>query len=152
MYGRDRVRDSYTLQDMYKEYVKEYPEGHIYYLDYTSYIDITTAFLKYLNEQIVYKSATVTLPFRLGRVSVAKYKPHYKSVKNMTINWTKSKELDKHVVNFNEHSNGYLYRFWWDRTSCQVEFKTMYRFIPVRSMKRTVAKLIKNKENDYFER
>lgn len=151
-FGFKRIKGAYTVQHMYKAYLKQYPEGHVYYLTYGEYRDITTLFLKHLHNQIVYKSMTVTLPFRLGKLSVIKRKPVYKSIQNMAVDWETSKELGKRVRLFNDHSNGNIYRFWWDRRMCCIEHKTKYKFSPVRSMKRMVAKLIKSKENDYFER
>jgi hypothetical protein len=128
-----------------------YPEGSVYYLTYAEYRDITTMFLKHLTEQLIQKSKTITLPFRLGSLTVEKHKPNYKSLKNMAMDWYKSKELNRQVREFNEHSNGYIYRFHWNRSQCLVNNKTVYIFQPARAIKREVARLVKTKQNDYFE-
>lgn len=150
--GKNKIKNPYTLQDMYPEYVSMYPEGSIYYLTYGEYRDITTMFLKHLAHQLVYKSLTVTLPFRLGEISVVKHKPAYKSLRNMVIDWDRSKELNKQVRQFNDHSNGYMYKFYWDRKKNILDNKTVYIFCPARVNKREVAKLVKTKQNDYYER
>ena len=150
--GPNKYQDPYTLPDMYKEYLAEYPEGSIYYLSYHDYRDITTLFFKHLASQMVNKSLTVTLPFRLGELSVGKHKPVYKSLRNMAIDWDRSKELNKQVRQFNSHSNGFTYKFYWDRQKCTVPNKTAYLFNAARVNKREVARLIKTRENDYFER
>jgi hypothetical protein len=137
---------------MYKEYVLLYPEDSVYYLKYGEYRDITTMFLKHLAHQVVQKSLTVALPFRLGEISVVKHKPAYKSLRNMVIDWDRSKELNKQVRQFNDHSNGFVYRFHWDRRKCNTEHKTVYIFSPARINKREVARLVKTKQNDYYER
>jgi hypothetical protein len=152
MRSRNKIQTPYTLQDMYPHYVSMYPEGSIYYLTYRQYRDITTMFLKHLAHQVVHKSLTVTLPFRLGEISVVKHKPAYKSLRNMAIDWDRSKELNKQVRQFNEHSNGYSYRFYWDRSKNILENKTVYIFQPARVNKREVARLLKSKLNDYYER
>lgn len=146
------IQDAYTIPDFYKDYLSKYPEGHLYYLTYDEYRDITTTFLKHLSNQIVHKSMTVTLPFRLGKLSVIKHKPVYKSIRNMTIDWQASRAAGKQIRLFNEHSNTNRYKFWWDRRLTCVTNKTSYAFKPVRSIKREVARLVKSKENDYFER
>lgn len=146
------THNAYTIPDFYKDYLEKYPEGHLYYLTYNEYRDITTAFLKHLSNQIIHKSMTVTLPFRLGKLSVIKRKPVYKSIRNMTIDWQASRAAGKQIRLFNEHSNNNRYKFWWDRRLCCVFNKTSYKFYPVRSIKREVARLVKSKENDYFER
>jgi len=145
------VQDPYTIQDSYLDYVTQYPEGSINYLTYAEYRDITTMFFKHLVDRIVYKSLTVTLPFRLGEITVEKHKPAYKSLRNMVIDWDRSKELSKQVRQFNEHSNGYIYKFHWDRRKCITPHHASYVFKPSRSIKREVARLVKTKENDYFE-
>lgn len=150
--SKNVVQNPYTLQDMYKVYVKEYPEGSLYFITYREYRDITTMYLKHLVSQMLYKSQTVTLPFRLGTLSVVKSKPNYKSLKNMAVDWFTSKKLSKKVKEFNEHSNGFVYRFHWDRSHCILDNKTTYMFKPARANKREVARLVKSRENDYFER
>ena len=150
--SRRKIQNPYTIQDTYKDYLKQHPEGTDYYIPYSEYRDITTEFLKYLTVRLVEKSATVVLPFRLGSLTVVKHKPEYKSLKNMAIDWVKSKELNKQVRFFNEHSGGYIYRFHWDRSRVQIDNKTVYMFHPARTLKRGVAKLVKTKQNDYFER
>jgi hypothetical protein len=150
--GKNKIQSPYTLQDMYKEYVQVYPEDSIYFLNYSEYRDITAMFLKHLASQVVQKSLTVTLPFRLGEISVVKHKPAYKSLRNMAIDWDRSKELNKQVRQFNDHSNGFVYRFHWDRKKSILHNKTVYIFSPARVNKREVARLVKTKQNDYFER
>lgn len=144
------VKDPYTIQDSYKDYVEQYPEGSINYLTYSEYKTITTEFFKYMADKMVNKSLTVTLPFRLGEISVEKHKPAYKSLRNMAIDWGLSKEHSKQIRQFNAHSNGYIYRFYWDRRKCLTPHHSSYTFKPSRANKREVARLIKNKENDYF--
>lgn len=146
------VQNAYTIPDFYMEYVKKYPEGHLYYLTYREYRDITVMFLKHLTGKIIYKSTTVNLPFRLGTLAVIKQKPLYTTLRNMVMDWPKSKEAGKQIRLFNEHSKGNRYRFWWDRRTCITNNKTAYTFKPVRFIKREVARLIKSRENDYFER
>lgn len=150
--GRNKIQHPYTIQDMYLDYLERYPEGDVYYLTYSEYKDITTMFLKHLANQLVYKSLTINLPFRLGKLVVIKRKPEYKSLKNMTMDWVKAKQLNKQVRLFNEHSHGFVYRFYWDRTTSMVQQKSKYMFKPTRTNKREVARLVKTKQNDYFER
>jgi hypothetical protein len=150
--GHNKIQNPYTLQDMYPDYIQMYPEGSIYYLTYTEYRDITTMFLKHIAHQMVQKSLTVTLPFRLGEISVVKHKPAYKSLRNMAIDWDRSKELNKQVRQFNEISNSYTCQFHLNRSNKLLCNKTVYIFQPARVNKREVARLLKTKQNDYYER
>jgi hypothetical protein len=150
--GPNKAQHPYTIQDTYKHYLNKYPEGSIYYLKYSEYRDITTSYFKYLSDKLVNKSSTVLLPFRLGEITVYKHKPVYKSLKKMIMDWDRSKELNKQVRNFNDHTNGFVYRFHWDRRKNQLENKTSYVFVASRENKREIARLIKTKQNDYFEK
>jgi hypothetical protein len=148
----NKVQDPYTIQDTYKRYLEKYPEGSVYYLKYSEYRDITTAYFKYLSDRLINKSLTISLPFRLGELTVYKHKPIYKALKRMTMDWTRSKELNKQVRQFNDHTNGFIYRFHWDRKRNVLENKTSYIFCASRANKREIARLIKTKQNDYFEK
>lgn len=150
--GKNKIQNPYTIQDSYKTYLLKYPEESVYYLTYSEYREITTSYLKYLADRLVQKSLTITLPFRLGAITVIKTKPYYKSLKKMSMDWSKSKELHQQVRQFNTHSNGFVYRFYWDRSRSMVPNKTVYMFTASRANKREVARLIKTKQNDYFER
>lgn len=149
--GKNKIQDPYTIQDSYKAYLLANPEGSHFYLPYSEYKDITTMFFKHLMEQVVHKSLTIHLPFSLGYISVVKHRPVYKSIKNMVIDWDKSKAQNTHVREFNQHSNGCVYKFKWDRRFCFTVNKTVYAFTPSRANKREVARLIKNRLNDYYE-
>jgi hypothetical protein len=150
--GLNKVQKPYTIQDSFKGYLELHPEGSPYYLKYSEYKNITTQYFKHLADQLVQKSLTVTLPFRLGEISVVKHKPVYKSLRNMVIDWDSSKSLNKQVRQFNDHSNGFVYRFHWDRSRSTLDNKTSYIFSASRSNKREVARLVKTRQNDYFER
>jgi hypothetical protein len=70
----------------------------------------------------------------------------------MPINWKRSKEEGKQIRHFNDHSGGYTYKFYWSRRTSNAKNKNNYNFRPTRGNTRRVSELIKNKENDYFER
>lgn len=148
----NKVQDPLTIQDAYLDYIKEFNEFSPYHLEYAEYVEITTLFLKHLADEMILKSSTVTLPFRLGDMSVVKRKPAYKSLRNMVIDWVTTRALHKHVYQFNDHSNGFIYGFNWNRGKCNVPYKTQYVFKPTRTNKRLVAKLVKDRTNDYFEK
>ena len=150
--GLNKIQEPYTLADMYGDYIKEFEESSLYYMTYAEYIEITTLFLKHLADEMILRSATVTLPFRLGDMSVVKRKPAYKSLRNMVIDWVTTKALHRRVYQFNDHSNGFVYKFDWNRGKCTVPYKINYVFSATRANKRLVAKLVKERTNDYFER
>jgi len=150
--GKNKHQDVYTLQHMYKHYIAQFEEDSPFYIPYSEYKEITVYFLKHLRDQIVEKSFEIKLPFNLGHLSVVKKKAEYKNLKSMPIDWVASKKAGKQVRLFNTHTSGYSYSFFWSRKYCTVKNKNNYLFRPTRANSRRVAALVKNKENDYFEK
>ena len=150
--GKNRIQNPYTLQHMYKHYIEQFEKGSPYFISYSEYREIAVFFLKYLRDQVVEKSFETKLPFNLGHLSVVKTRAYYKNLKSMPMDWKASKETGKQVRLFNTHSSGYSYSFFWSKKYCTVKHKNNYIFKPTRSNSRRVAKLVKEKENDYFEK
>jgi len=149
--GKNKLQNCLTIQDMYVEYISHFDESHPYHITYSDYSQIVSDYLKYVSDLIVVKSMTFKLPFRLGTLSVYKHKPIFKSVNRMAIDWPETNRLGKAVYNFNEHSNGYSYRFRWDRNGSLDKNMSLYSFKPSRNNARLVASLVKERKNDYFE-
>lgn len=149
--GKGKFRGALTMPDFYKEYISHFDEEHPYHIPYSEYSEIVSDYLKHVSELTVTKSMTFKLPFRMGALSVYKHKPIFKSVNKMAINWPETNKLGKVVHNFNEHSNGYSYRFKWDRNGSIDKHMVLYAFKPSRSNARLVARLVKERQNDYFE-
>jgi len=136
---------------MYEEYIKEFDENHPYHISYSEYRDIVSDYLKYVSEEIVVRSMQYKLPFRLGILSVYKHKPTFKSTNKMSVDWKETKKQGKKIYLFNNHSNGYRYRFTWNRNGGNARFLKTYAFKASRSNSRTIASLVKERKNDYFE-
>jgi hypothetical protein len=149
--GKNKLQNPYTLPDMYCEYISHFSEDHPYHIPYSEYSEVVSDYLKYVSELVVVKSMTFKLPFRMGAISVYKHKPIFQSVNKMSIDWKKTRELGKVVYNFNEHSNGFRYRFRWDRNGSLDKYLVLYAFKPSRQNARLVASLVKERKNDYFE-
>lgn len=149
--GKGKLQNALTMPDFYEEYISHFDESHPYHIPYSEYAAIVSEYLKYVSEVIVVKSMTFKLPFRLGTLSVYKHKPVYHSTRRMPIDWQATKKLGKAVYNFNEHSNSYSYSFKWDRNGAVDKHMILYAFKPSRSNARQVARLVKTRENDYFE-
>lgn len=150
--GPNKFQNPLTLQDMYKAYIKDFDVDHPYHIPYSEYKDIISEYLKYISEEVVVKSMQYKLPFRLGTLCVYKHKPFFKSTNKMSVDWKETKKQGKKIYLFNNHSNGYRYRFLWDRNGSNAKFLKMYAFKASRSNSRTIASLVKERKNDYFEK
>jgi len=147
--GKNKIERPYTLPDMYKAYIEEYPEGNIYYISYSEFVAINETFYKRMMEEVMYRNATFKLPFRMGYLKIIKRKINFKN--NLAIDWKTTNDIGKKVYHMNDHSGGYKYIFKWLKGNIIVQNKYLYRLVITRKYKRELAKLIKQGKIDYFE-
>lgn len=163
-----------------------YRESNSKPVDKHTYVDVCYAFNKGIADSIIRESFEFKLPFKLGKLRIrsTKQKIHIKDGKintqKMPIDWNESKKMwreeypgktmeeiynipdKKLVVHVNEHNNGYINRWYWDKTLSNVVNSMAYSFKPVKGGvmneeiyfgKRGLAAWIKDDErtNEYFE-
>ena len=111
------------------------------------------------------------LPCKLGTHSIKKYKEEIfldaegkPLTKFLSVDYVATKLLWKddpeakankiRIYNLNDHTDGYRYRFYWDKKngSTQVNLKGIlgYNFILTRDNKRKMAKVIRKDITDYY--
>ena len=56
------------------------------------------------------------------------------------------------IYNMNEHTDGYIMGWCWDKNTCNIRNQTVYYFKPTKGNKLALASWIKSdeKENDYY--
>lgn len=170
-----RVKITCGLWDAYKDFRKKYkliyPE-----VDRKQYVTICHLINKSLSDKIIKESFEFKMPFRLGTLSIKKSKTsiHIKDGKleknKLIIDWGKSWEIwnqeypgksrkeinaikNKMVIyNLNDHTNGYVMRWFWDKSICNIPNQTAYQFRPTKRNRLTLAEWIKSDEktNDYY--
>lgn len=134
--------------DSYMEYVKDNP---IYQVDYNTFRGIINDYFRYLRDEIIENGKEVKLPCRMGTLQVVKHKPKEWTGKSLRIDYHASKEYGKPIYHLNEHSNGFKYRFYWNKKNMLTTNKTKYQLIMTRANKRRLAQIIKSRERDYIE-
>lgn len=138
---------SYTISDFYKVYNEEYPGT----IDYPTYKAIMIDLFQDMAHGLLYESKTYTLPYALGIVKIGKRRPKYYSKKSLCVDYKTSKEIGKVVYHTNEHSDGFKYRLHWSKIGLQAKWPYKYRLSFVRTNKRLLAQIIKNKQTDFPE-
>lgn len=163
------------LWDAFKEFRKKYkliyPD-----VDRKQYVELCHIINESLSDKIIKESFEFKMPFRLGTLSIKKnkIKVYVKEGKleknNLIIDWEKCwdywyneypgksrKEINaikgKVVIyNMNDHTNGYIMRWKWDKSTCNVHNQTVYSFRPTKRNRLALAAWIKSdqKENDYY--
>lgn len=145
-----RIKNAYTAHQMYEFYLRDNPEGSYDYIKREDYVELVNEYCKYLSECIVDNGGIVKLPYNKGTLGVYKWLSRSKNPKRTPIDWVKSKELGKRVYLTNSHSNGYLYRFMWNKGMRYKTLLSFYKFRPARELARRLAYIVKTKQNDYF--
>lgn len=148
--GKNKLQNCYGMLHMYKDYIKDKDKGSPYYVSSKEYLQITGMFYKELSRQIIQESATVVLPYKMGRVAVSKNRPKVFCAATLSIDWEESRKYHKQIRHINDHTQGYKYRFMWYKHNCANMCKDLYRLVFSRTNKRTLAKEIKS-GRDYFQ-
>ena len=148
--GPNKIANVYTMSDIYKDYIKDIDKNSPYYVTFKEYLNICNVYYKEISRQILEESATIILPYRMGRVAVSKSKPKVYCSATLSIDWEMSKKYHKQIRHINDHSGGYKYRFMWYKHNCATICKDLYRLVFSRTNKRTLAKEIKS-GRDYYQ-
>lgn len=122
-------------------------------LDKKTYMKLNKEALEMLKDKIL-AGEIVNLGARLGNISIVKRKQSIEGLvkKNKsTLDWVNTKKLKRPIVNFNDHTNGYVYRFVWHKSNANAKNVFLYKFIPCRHLKRELAHYIKVLKKDYRE-
>jgi len=149
--GKNKVQNSYTLVDSYKDYIKDKDINSPYYISKQEYIDIISSYVLKLNEELLDKASIFKMPYRLGTLQIVKLLSSNNRNKKYSIDFNLTNKYGKTIYHLNEHSDGYKYMFKWTKINSIVKNKSKYRFIPTRTTKRQLAKNIKSGLVDYFE-
>lgn len=146
--GPNKIHDPYCFKDMYVDYIKDKPKGSLYYVTYREYVTYCSIFYKLIVKSIIDDGYKFKLPWSMGEVYVNKYKTRYGS--KQPINWELTLKDGVRRYNFNDHTKGFSYVFYWTKPY-KIKNKFMYRLVLTRANKRYLAKVIKHGDRDYFE-
>lgn len=156
--SKNKIPAHYGMYDYYKFFTKNNPNIEI---DRTKFNKVISEFneilCKYLIENLEYN-----LPFRLGKLEVLKEErelyldektgkvkdtnpPNWKETLKL---WDSNKEArEKKILirHNNNHTGGYVFRIYYNKSNAIYKNKKIYFFKPIRSLKRSITKRI----NDY---
>jgi hypothetical protein len=168
--GKGKIKVHYGRADMYKHYIEsteKKPEG--IQVSYSDYCTVLNKFNKDISKAIMENAYEFILPSRVGIIRIKKYKPKikvkdngelitnnlavdYKATNELWRNNPEAKKAGKKVFHLNNHSDGYRYIWYYSNYRNNLPNKSLYRFIPTRTNKRELSKLIKDDtfKGDYF--
>lgn len=138
-------------KDNYKDFCKKHPNIQ---LTFDEWKDILYLFNESFRDYILETGDKEKLPAGLGQFSIIKKKR--KRIKvingeefvNLPIDWKKTKEKGKRIYNFNHHTEGFFFGWWWFKRSARFKHSHLWSFKPCRITSRLINEYI-NKDEKY---
>jgi len=174
-YERD-IEITHVLSDCYKVYKRICIEKGIKPVTLRQYKETCYSFNSKLSDSIIKQSFEYKIPFRIGILRIRKNKQKFRIVdgklkpKKSMIDWYQTRYVlwkrlypgktlselkqikNKPLVMFtNEHSNGEVMKWYWDKRYNKITNCRFYLFRPVKQNRLNLGKHIKDedRENDY---
>lgn len=149
----NRIKRDFGINDLYEHYLDRVKNKTKYYdLDKKKYKEILVDLNKSISDSII-KGEDFVLPFGF-HVRIKEKKMSYKKT-TLKVDWKSTNELwlndpqakeDKVLLYYlNQHTNGFSYKWFWDKYRCSGKFKAAYSFIPSRENKKELGRNILNK-------
>lgn len=139
---------SYNIVDFYITYDKYTKDNKLMDIDYFTFRDILQDYFRHIRDKVIEEGKDFVLPGRCGVVSIRKFKA---KPQRLQTDYKASKKLGKQILLLNEHTNGYRYKFHWNKLSLLVKNCTKYQITWMRDNKRRLAYILKNGLKDYIE-
>jgi len=143
-----RIKGCKTLTDAYAEY-KESAKGK-FVISYSDYVKICYAANKKIVEHIQ-NGGYFKMPYNVGDLDIKKRKVNYN---NLKIDFAEFNRTGKKIMLLNEHTDGWYFKYHWDKKLCNIKGNFFYSFIPTRANTRELVRLLKSGEKskrDYLE-
>lgn len=138
---------SYTIKDFYKSYLDEVESNGYVTIEYPLFRKVLEDYFEYLRDSVIEEGRIMTLPGRFGNISVRKYEGN---ISNIQYDYASSKLYGKPIWHFNDHTDGFRYKYYWNKSDLIVKNCTKYQMIFTRANKRRLAKILKSNERDYI--
>lgn len=163
----DKLVADYRVKDVYKDISTE--------VNYSTYSKFVTEANEALMSAVIYDNLEIKLP-SIGSISIKKSMPSILDKdgnlkkKALKVNYGATNKLwkekypdktweqikaipDKTVVyHVNKHSDGFIFKFVWDKLTSNLPHKSFYRFKAARYFTRLLASELKNNSKlDFYE-
>lgn len=172
--GKGKITTDFGLREIYEFYDETYPNT----VGKNLFRKICKEFNENVLKEVIYEGHDFSMGSRLGSIRIRKFNNKVKLgedgeiANKFKVNWNKTlkkwgelypdktaeeiKEIkDKPLIfHLNEHTDGWVMKWFWDKITCNVPNQSAYRFEPQRSIKREAAKAwktIPGLKNSYYE-
>jgi len=149
-----KIPAHFGMKDYYKFFCKIYPNADI---SRSKFNKIISEYNEKMSELLI-EELTYTLPLKMGTLEILKdQRKVYENKEGKIINnkpvdwkatnnlWKLNEEAKKKKVlirHENKHTNGYVFRVYYNKSKANFKNKTVYSFSPIRELKRNITQRI----------
>lgn len=164
-----KYKSDFNVLDMYRLYKNKCKDSGKEPVGLSDYRKLLKEFNSKICKYIVEESGEYRMPYRLGYLRIRKFKGRLKIdpdgkliTKHLQVDWVATKQLweenaeakaDKKIIwHTNRHTDGYYFKWYWDKRACNITNSSVYSLVMTRANKRSIASTLKQNENlDYYE-
>lgn len=137
-----------SSKDNYINFTKKHPTIKV---SFDEWKNIIYMFNESFRDYILETGEKAKLPLGFGEFTINKKKRKRIKVNpktgkeyiNLPIDWKKTKEKGKRIYNFNYHTEGYHFRWYWDKKKIRLKHGDLFWFKPSRVSSRMLAHYLK---------
>jgi len=143
---RVKVEWRSASKENYELFCKKFPNIKLTYVEWET---IIYGYNDLFREQILETGNKEKLPLGLGQFSIIKKKRKRIVTRdgidhvNLPIDWQKTKEKGKVIYNFNYHTEGFFFGWYWFKKSARFKHSFLWYFRPCRVTSRLINHYIK---------
>jgi len=150
--SRPKVDYRTTSKSTYQQFLIDNPEIRI---TYKKWCEVIRTFNESFRDYILDTGDKCKLPFGFGDFSISKkMTKRFRMVKGqemiaLPVDWKKSREKGKRIYLFNDHTDGFRFRWYWFKDNLRLRGSKYLVFKPSRTTSRKLAEYLK--KNPYFQ-
>lgn len=148
IYQSSYTAQSRTIASFFLDYDTFVTENQLMDVDFKTFKGILTDYFEHLANEVIECGKIVVLPAQCGEISIRRY---VCNTRLLQFDYKSAKEQGAPAWHFNDHTNGFRYKFYWDKRRLRVKNCTKYQLSFVRANKRRLAAILKRRERDYLE-
>jgi nucleoid DNA-binding protein len=128
-------------KDNYKDFCKRHTDIKLSFIEWKNIVYI---YNDYFRNYVLETGEKVKMPFGFGEFSIIKKKRKTKVTKegkeyiNLPIDWQKTKKAGKKIYNFNRHTDGYFFGWFWFKRKAKVNHSKLWYFRASRETSRLI--------------
>lgn len=149
---RPKVSYRTTSKTTYLRFCQAHPELKI---TYKKWVEVLRTFNESFRDYVLETGDRCKLPYGFGDFTISKkLTRRYKLVDGvekiaLPIDWQKSRARGKRVYLFNDHTEGYRFRWYWFKDNLRLRGAKYLVFKPARTCSRKLAQMLK--ANPYYQ-